>query len=79
MGTPREAHGEGGDAGSLRREGPAQVDREAVEPGLGGIGVPRAARGPFDVNMAVSFNAPLELMNEDWIEARVRDLAQCLP
>ncbi len=48
-------------------------------PGQGGIGVPRPGRGPHEVNMAVSFNAPLEMMNDDWIESQVRALVDCLP
>jgi DNA-binding IclR family transcriptional regulator len=54
----------------------------AVNPGhyfgQGGIGLPCAATAPNDVNMAVSFNAPLEIMNEGWIYSQVQDLRDCL-
>lgn len=47
-------------------------------PGEGGIGVPRPSRAPAEVNMAVSFNAPLEVMSEDWTRTRVREMIECL-
>lgn len=48
-------------------------------PGEGGIGLPYPARRSYEVNMAVSFNAPLEMMTESWIESQIQDLRECLP
>lgn len=55
----------------------------AINPGLfffgeGGIGLPREATGMYEVNMAFSFNAPLDMMNDIWIEAQVSQLRDCL-
>lgn len=55
----------------------------AINPGFfffgeGGIGLPRAASGMYEVNMAVSFNAPLDMMNDTWIESQVSQLRDCL-
>ncbi|WP_321936298.1 IclR family transcriptional regulator [Paraburkholderia sp. J8-2] len=46
--------------------------------GEGGVGLPRAATGMYEVNMAFSFNAPLEMMNDAWIESQVSLLRDCL-
>ena len=48
-------------------------------PGQGGIGLPRPSQAPHDVNMAVSFNAPLEMMTDEWVEGQIRTLRECLP
>lgn len=55
----------------------------ALNPGLyhfgqGGVGLPRAAAALYDVAMAVSFNAPLDMMTDDWTDAQVRELLDCL-
>ena len=47
-------------------------------PGQGGIGLPRPSHAPHDVNMAVSFNAPLEMMTDEWVESQIRTLRDCL-
>jgi DNA-binding IclR family transcriptional regulator len=47
-------------------------------PGEGGIGLPVAANGPFDINMAISFNAPLEMMSAAWMSATTQMLRECL-
>ncbi|MEO3388406.1 helix-turn-helix domain-containing protein [Mesorhizobium sp. CAU 1741] len=47
-------------------------------PGEGGIGLPVPRRGAYEVNVAVSFNAPLEMMTDDWIEATINELRDCL-
>ena len=47
-------------------------------PGEGGIGLPVPRRGQYEVNVAVSFNAPLELMNDVWIAEIVENLRECL-
>jgi DNA-binding IclR family transcriptional regulator len=47
-------------------------------PGEGGLGLPIPANGLYDINMAISFNAPLELMSDDWIENIISDLRGCL-
>ena len=55
----------------------------AVNPGLyhfgqGGIGVPRIATSAFDMNMAISFNASVDMMNDDWMDSQVSELLDCL-
>jgi hypothetical protein len=30
------------------------------------------------VNVAISFNAPLEMMNDEWIEQIIQELRECL-
>lgn len=47
-------------------------------PGEGGLGLPLPRRSANEVNAAVSFNAPLEIMNDDWIEATIAELRDCL-
>lgn len=46
--------------------------------GEGGVGLPRPAAEHYEVDMAVSFNAPLDLMSEDWTDSQVRQLRDCL-
>lgn len=48
-------------------------------PGQGGVGLPYPSRRSYEVNMAVSFNAPLEMMTESWIASQIQDLRECLP
>ncbi|MBO9102210.1 MULTISPECIES: IclR family transcriptional regulator [Rhizobium] len=47
--------------------------------GEGGVGLPRMASGMYEINMAFSFNAPLDMMNEAWVEDQVGQLRECLP
>ncbi len=47
-------------------------------PGQGGIGLPRRSQAPHDANMAVSFNAPLEMITDDWVESQILTLRECL-
>ena len=47
-------------------------------PGEGGLGLPVPRRGRYEVNVAVSFNAPLEMMTDAWIAASINDLRDCL-
>lgn len=47
-------------------------------PGEGGLGLPIPRRGHYEVNVAVSFNAPLELMNDVWIEEIIENFRGCL-
>ena len=60
-----------------RRRGYA-VNMGYFLPGQGGLGLPVPKAGPYEVNAAVSFNAPLEMMDEGWIEATVSVLRACL-
>ena len=77
---------------ALRHIGPALIAEQVAEartrgyainmgyylPGEGGLGLPVPRRGRYEVNVAVSFNAPLEMMTEDWIAASIDDLRDCL-
>lgn len=47
-------------------------------PGEGGLGVPLAKSGQHQTDLAVSFNAPLEMMNDVWIAKIVESLRECL-
>lgn len=47
-------------------------------PGEGGLGLPIPARRRYEVNVAVSFTAPLEMMTPDWIAATIAKLRDCL-
>lgn len=47
-------------------------------PGEGGLGLPIPANGPHNVNMVISFNAPLELMSQSWIETTIDLLRECV-
>lgn len=47
-------------------------------PGEGGLGLPLKAQTQADTDMAVSFNAPIEMMTPDWIRTMMRDLAKCV-
>ncbi len=47
-------------------------------PGEGGLGLPLPRREAHEVNAAVSFNAPLEMMNDEWIDATIAELRDCL-
>ena len=47
-------------------------------PGEGGLGFPIPRRGHYEVDVAVSFNAPLEMMNDAWIEEIIGNLRECL-
>lgn len=60
-----------------RRQGHA-VNMGFYLPGEGGLGLPIPARRKYEMNVAVSFNAPLEMMTPDWIAATVQTLRGCL-
>lgn len=47
-------------------------------PGEGGLGLPIRAKGHNDINVAVSFNAPLELMSDEWMDEIIEKLKGCL-
>ena len=47
-------------------------------PGEGGLGLPIPRTEPSEVNVAVSFNAPLEMMSDEWIEEILQELKDCL-
>lgn len=47
-------------------------------PGQGGLGLPLRPSGPYEVDAAVSFNAPLEMMDDGWIETTIAVLRACL-
>jgi hypothetical protein len=42
------------------------------------MALPRPGHAPYEVDMAVSFNAPLEMMTDDWIRSEVDVLRECL-
>lgn len=46
--------------------------------GEGGLGLPIHRRGGYEVNVAVSFNAPLEMMTDAWISSMIEELRDCL-
>lgn len=60
-----------------RRRGYA-VNMGYYLPGEGGLGLPIPGRGHYEVDVAVSFNAPLEMMNDVWIEEIMATLRECL-
>lgn len=47
-------------------------------PGEGGLGLPIPGANPFEVNIAISFTAPLEVMTEEWIAEAIAELKSCL-
>jgi DNA-binding IclR family transcriptional regulator len=47
-------------------------------PGEGGLGLPLAGSGPFDIDMAISFNAPLEMMTVAWMDGMIHQLRDCI-
>lgn len=47
-------------------------------PGEGGLGLPIPGANPFEVNIAVSFTAPLEVMTDDWVGESIAELRSCL-
>jgi len=47
-------------------------------PGEGGLGLPIRRRHHYEVDVAVSFSAPLELMTEEWIASIIEELRNCL-
>lgn len=62
---------------AARRRGYA-VNMGYFLPGEGGLGLPVPRRGHYEVNVAISFNAPLEMMNDRWIEETMANLRECL-
>ena len=47
-------------------------------PGEGGLGLPVRATNPYELNAAISFTAPLEMMTEDWLPKIIDELRDCL-
>ncbi len=47
-------------------------------PGEGGLGLPIRGANPFEVSIAISFTAPLEVMTEKWIGESITELKSCL-
>jgi len=47
-------------------------------PGEGGLGLPIHRRNHYEVDVAVSFSVPLELMTEEWIASTIDGLRECL-
>ncbi|MBB4095205.1 IclR family transcriptional regulator [Ochrobactrum pecoris] len=47
-------------------------------PGEGGLGLPVRATSPYELNAAISFTAPLEMMTEDWLPKIIDELRDCL-
>lgn len=46
-------------------------------PGEGGLGLPIPKQNNYGLNVAVSFNVPIEMMTEQWMESIMQDLRQC--
>lgn len=63
--------------GEARRRGYA-VNMAYYLPGEGGLGLPVPRTDSSEVNVAISFNAPLEMMNDEWIEQIIQELRECL-
>lgn len=64
-------------AADARRRGYA-VNLGYYFPGEGGLGLPIRASSMYEVDIAISFTAPLELMTESWIESTVEELKSCI-
>ena len=47
-------------------------------PGEGGLGLPIHRRHHYEVDVAVSFNAPIEMMTGEWIASMIDELRDCL-
>lgn len=47
-------------------------------PGEGGLGLPIRSTSPYEVNVAISFTAPLEVMTEAWMFEVIAELKNCL-
>lgn len=47
-------------------------------PGEGGLGLPIRRQHNYEVDVAVSFNAPLEMMTGEWISSTIGELRDCL-
>jgi DNA-binding IclR family transcriptional regulator len=60
-----------------RRRGFA-VNMAYYLPGEGGLGLPVRATNPYELNAAISFTAPLEMMTEDWLPKIIDELRDCL-
>lgn len=61
------------EVGAARQRGYA-INPGYYLPGTGGLGLPVRPSAAYDSPMAVSFNAPLELMTEDWMETSISEL-----
>lgn len=47
-------------------------------PGAGGLGLPIFAKDHHNINVAISFNAPLEMMTDIWMDKTIDLLRMCL-
>ncbi|KQY14026.1 IclR family transcriptional regulator [Rhizobium sp. Root482] len=47
-------------------------------PGEGGLGLPISGKNPYELNVAISFTAPLELMTETWMQDVIGELRDCM-
>ncbi len=47
-------------------------------PGEGGLGLPIPKQSAYGLNVAVSFNVPVEMMTEHWMQSIMQDLRHCL-
>ncbi|WP_445503042.1 IclR family transcriptional regulator [Microvirga sp. G4-2] len=47
-------------------------------PGEGGLGLPVPSSSLYEVDVAISFNAPLEMMTEAWLLRVIDELRDCL-
>lgn len=47
-------------------------------PGEGGLGLPIFAENHRNLNVAISFNAPLELMTDQWMDKTIGELCVCM-
>jgi len=47
-------------------------------PGEGGLGLPIPSTSLYEVDVAISFNAPLEMMTEAWLLRVIDELRDCL-
>lgn len=66
-----------GQVGAARAQGYA-INMGYYLPGEGGLGLPIHRRNHYEVDVAVSFNAPLEMMTDAWIASMIEQLHDCL-
>lgn len=65
------------EVGAARKRGYA-INLGYYLPGTGGLGLPLKPREAYDSSIAISFNAPLELMTDDWIDGIIAELRECI-
>lgn len=63
---------------ALSRERGYAINMGYYLPGEGGLGLPIQRRHHYEVDVAVSFNAPIEMMTEEWISSMIDELRDCL-